>query len=86
MPLEKFKISILSAKFDSIYTNQEHWPIGHSGQKGGEFLGGNSTWGGLPIWGGEVFIIQQPFKFFILCYFVYVLDNCWLGLIHCGYG
>ena len=48
------QLDVLSAKFDSIYTNQEHWPFGHSDQKGGEFLGGSSTWGGVPVWGGEV--------------------------------
>ena len=37
------QLNILSAKFDSINTQQ--WPFGHSGQKGGEFLGRNS-WGG----------------------------------------
>ena len=30
------QLDVLSAKFDSIYTNQEHWPFGHSGQKGGD--------------------------------------------------
>ena len=33
------QLDVLLAKFDSIYTNQEHWPLGHSDQKGREFLG-----------------------------------------------
>ena len=30
------QLDVLSAKFDSIYTNKEHWPFGHFGQKGGD--------------------------------------------------
>ena len=30
------QLDVLSAKFDSIYTNREHWPFGHSSQKGGD--------------------------------------------------
>ena len=37
------QLDVLSAKFDSIYTNQEHRPFGHSGKKGGVFLGSSST-------------------------------------------
>ena len=77
------QLDVLSAKFDSIYTNQEHWPFGHSGQKGGEFLGGSSTWGEC-LFEGEKF--QKLFKFLFYVVFVYVLDNCWLALIHRGYG
>ena len=67
------QLDVLSAKFDSIYTNLEHWPFGHSDQKGGEFLG-ISTWGGVPIWGGEAFIIHQLFKFL----FYVVLFMFWI--------
>ena len=28
------QLDVLSAMFDNIYTDQEHWPFGHSGQKG----------------------------------------------------
>ena len=30
------QLDVLSAMFDNIYTTQEHWPFGHSGQKGGD--------------------------------------------------
>ena len=42
------QLNILSAKFDSINTQQ--WPFGQFGQKGGEFLR-DSSWEGVSFWG-----------------------------------
>ena len=53
------QLDVLPAKFDSIYTNQEHWPFGHSDQKGGDK--------GECLFEGEK--SQKLFlSFFFLCY------------------
>ena len=75
------QLDVLSAKFDNIYTTQEHWPFGHSGKKRGDnFVACEGEW----LFEGEKF--QKLLKFLFYVIFVYVLDNCWLALIHCGYG
>ena len=71
------QLDVLSAKFDSIYTNQEHWPFGHSGQKGGDNFQGavaSTTSKGECLFEGEKF--QKLFKFLFYFIFVFVLDNC----------
>ena len=69
------QFDVLLAKFDSIYTNQEHWPFGHSSQKGGEFLGAELE-GEVPIWGEEAFIIQQLFKFLLYVVLFMIIVLC----------
>ena len=69
------QLDVLSTKFDKIYTNQEHWPFGHSGQKGGEFLGA-ALEGEVPIWGEEAFIIQQLFKFLLYVVLFMIIVLC----------
>ena len=50
------QLDVLSAKFDSIYTNQEHWPFGHSDQKGGDnFVAASTTSEGECLFEGEKF-------------------------------
>ena len=50
------QLDVLSAKFDSIYTDQEHWPFGHSGQKGGDnFAAASAASEGECLFEGEKF-------------------------------
>ena len=73
------QLDVLLAKFDSIYTDWEYWPFGHSSQKGGDNF---ATSEGECLFEGEKFqkLFLSFFFLFVIC--VYVLDNRWWALIH----
>ena len=60
------QLDVLSTKFDSIYTNQEHWPFGHSDQKGGDnnFAAASE---------GECLFEGEKFQKLFLSFFFYVM-------------
>ena len=83
------QLNILSAKFDSINTQQ--WPFDHSSQKRGEFLKSRS-WGGVPFWRGvtknNVYLVYCLVLFYVYVYGVgygiMFLNNVFImGLIQC---
>ena len=56
------------------------WPFWS--KRGRIFKG--STWGGVPVWGGEAFIIQQLFKFLlyvVLFMFWIIVDWVWYTVV-----
>ena len=83
------QLNILSAKFDSINTQQ--WPFGHSSQKEGEFLR-SSSWGGVPFWGraakNSVYQVYCSVLFYVygygVGYGIMFFNNVFImGLIQC---
>ena len=78
------QLDVLLAKFVNITTHHEHWPFGHSGQKGGE-----------AALEGEYYFEGEQSKCLSCCLlysFVYGYSTMFwitvviMGLIHCGYG
>ena len=73
------QLDVLLAKFDSIYTNQEHWPFGHSGQKGGDnnFAAASE---GECLFKGEkfqkLFLIFFYVMVFVLMFWI-IVDGLW---------
>ena len=68
-------LDVLSAKFDSIYIDQEHWPFGYAGQKGGDNFVASK---GECLFEGEKF--QKLFLsfFYVICVYVWIIvDGLW---------
>ena len=68
------QLDVLSTKFNNIYTDQEHWTVGHSGQKGGDNFAASE---GECLFEGEKF--QKLFLSFLLFVFMFwiIVDGLW---------